>query len=361
MSETKTLRSVEVKDAEQGIVEAIFATLNVKDSDGDVTVPGAFEDGAPTRISAYGHATWGGALPVGKGTIHEEGDVAICRAQFFMNTQPGRDTFLTIKEMGDLQEWSYGFDILESEEAEHEGEKVRVLKKLAVFEVSPVLLGAGVDTRTVVAKHRSSKQAMPMHHTETMEGDWDAAAAVAKCDGEDDLKAMHAWVDPEGDPDAASSYKFPHHEEPGGPANLTACVAGIAALNGGRGGASIPDGDRDAVWKHLAAHLADAEREPPELRARVLTFNDEADHALARVISLQMRATSLAGMRAKEGRVLSSANRDRLATLLSAMAEAGTALRQLLEETDPGKSRTELLKELARYQRAEAALLGGVK
>jgi hypothetical protein len=54
---------VRVKDAAQGLVEAVFSTFNVIDSDGDVTLPGAFEEGAPARVSAYGHTSWDGKLP----------------------------------------------------------------------------------------------------------------------------------------------------------------------------------------------------------------------------------------------------------------------------------------------------------
>jgi len=81
---------------------------------------------------------------------------------------------------------------------------------------------------------------------------------------------MFAWQDPDGDPTTKAAYKFPHHEVDGdgtpGAANLRGCSAGIAVLNGGRGGADIPDGDRQGVWSHLAAHLRDGDQEPPELK-----------------------------------------------------------------------------------------------
>lgn len=152
MSEHKALTGVEIKDAEAGTVQAVFATLGVMDSDGDVTVKGAFETDAPVRISAYGHTSWGGVLPVGKGYIREEGNEAILESQFFLTTVAGREHFETIKEMGPLQEWSYGYDVVDSEAGEFEGKQVRYLKKLKVHEVSPVLLGAGVGTRTLSVK-----------------------------------------------------------------------------------------------------------------------------------------------------------------------------------------------------------------
>jgi HK97 family phage prohead protease len=81
---------------------------------------------------------------------------------------------------------------------------------------------------------------------------------------------MHAWVDPDGDPEAKSSYKFPHHDvsENGevGAANLRGVAAAIAALNGARGGAAIPSSDRREVYRHLAAHYADADLDAPPLQ-----------------------------------------------------------------------------------------------
>lgn len=152
--DTKTLGRVRIKDADLGQVQAVFSTLGVVDLDGDVTEPGAFVDGAKVRISAYGHASWGGALPVGKGVIHTAGDEAVLDGQFFLDTVAGRDTFTVVKELGELQEWSYGFDVVEAGYGIQDDREVRFLKSLAVHEVSPVLLGAAGPgrTRTIGAK-----------------------------------------------------------------------------------------------------------------------------------------------------------------------------------------------------------------
>lgn len=115
--------------------------------------------------------------------------------------------------------------------------------------------------------------AIPIHHTETSEGQWDASLHEKRLrsgEDEDYYRRAYAWRDPDADPSTKVAYKFIHHEvsEDGtpGPANLRACSAGIAVLNGGRGGADIPDSDREGVWRHLAAHLRDADRDPPELQ-----------------------------------------------------------------------------------------------
>lgn len=143
---------VEIKDADKGEVDAVFATLDVIDRDNDVTLKGAFVDGAPVVISAYGHASWGGALPTGKGTIREVGNEAVMSGRFFMDTQHGADTFRTVKGLGEMQEWSYGYDVTLSDYGEKDGQRVRFLKGLKTYEVSPTLQGAGINTRLVSAK-----------------------------------------------------------------------------------------------------------------------------------------------------------------------------------------------------------------
>lgn len=150
---TKALRGLKITDEAEGRVQAVFATLNVKDKDGDVTRDGAFEPGAEVRISAWNHASWGaGMLPVGKGVIGQHGDEAILDSQFFLSTDAGRETFTTIKELGSLVEWSYGYDIIDAEPGQKDGENVQFLNRVKVHEVSPVLLGAGENTRTLLAK-----------------------------------------------------------------------------------------------------------------------------------------------------------------------------------------------------------------
>lgn len=147
---------VKITDEDKGEVQAVFSTLDVIDKDGDVTEPGAFGN-QKVRISAFNHTSWGNALPIGKGTITESGNEAVLDGQFFMGTQGGKDTFTTIKELDDLMEWSYGYDVLESSDGtfprdDENGKSVRYLKSLKVHEVSPVILGAGMNTRTLAAK-----------------------------------------------------------------------------------------------------------------------------------------------------------------------------------------------------------------
>lgn len=152
--EQKTFSEIELKADKEGGFTARIATLNVVDKDGDVTLPGAFPIGKTILISAYQHSSWGDALPVGKGVIHEKGDDVLVEGQLNLKTDTGRDHYETLKFAPELSEWSYGFIVEEFEEnTEFEGQQVsRILKKVDVFEASPVLRGAGVGTATLAIK-----------------------------------------------------------------------------------------------------------------------------------------------------------------------------------------------------------------
>ena len=60
------MRGFEIKSEAEGTVTAVFATLGVKDSDGDVTVDGAFEDGAEVTHLLVWPQVLGQQLPVGR-------------------------------------------------------------------------------------------------------------------------------------------------------------------------------------------------------------------------------------------------------------------------------------------------------
>jgi hypothetical protein len=283
--DSKYLKGVEIKDAAKGEVSAVFSTFDVVDSDGDVTEPGAFTDGAEVAISAYGHTSWGGALPAGKGIIRTTKSEAILEGKFFLDTTHGKDTFAVVKAMGARQQWSYGFDIEDAAPGKFDGRDVQFLKRLTVHEVSPVLVGAGVNTRTLAAKGRKGPGGVPLmvpaerlddvseyraairpHETGTTRKAWDGAAA-ARALGDlptiTDLRKAHAWCDPNGDPEAKASYRFLHHDGDGD-ANIRECLIGIGRIIGGKSGLSDPDAR--AVYNHLASHLDDADVEAPSLR-----------------------------------------------------------------------------------------------
>lgn len=143
-------------DGEPGEFSAVFATLNVIDRDGDVTLPGAFGE-QRVLIEPWNHNYQ--APPVGKGTIHEVDADAVVDGRFFLDTANGKEHHAVVKETADMQEWSYTFRVVDGEAGMFDGEPVYFLKKLDVIGVSPVTRGAGIGTRTELIKSAGGQAA----------------------------------------------------------------------------------------------------------------------------------------------------------------------------------------------------------
>lgn len=235
----KAFVPAEFKLSESGQITLAFAQLGVIDRDKDVTLPGAI----PTKdvpMSAYQHTSWDGALPPGRGTVKEADGWGVFTGTFFMDTDHGRNTYHTVKALADLQEWSYGYVPLPNGGAAkgtHDGQQVRFLKAMDIFEVSPVLVGAGIGTHVL------------------------------------DMKSLAA---------------------------------------------------------RLAASPTD--RVVPPASA---TFADHTARVLDDVAAMVKRAGDLHALRAKEGRVLSTANRDRIAAVAASMRELLGELDDLLAASEP--------------------------
>ena len=148
--ETKIFQVKQVDDT--GQVSAVFATLNVIDHDEEVTRPGAF--GSQEAVIVPTH-DWH-SVPLGKGLLRESNHEAIGDMKFNLEIPIAKEWHSALKfdlENGTpLQQWSYGFDVLQESKGEFEGRQVRFLEKLKVHEISPVLLGAGINTRTLAVK-----------------------------------------------------------------------------------------------------------------------------------------------------------------------------------------------------------------
>lgn len=290
----KSFTGAAIKSAAKGEFSAVFATLNVIDKDGDVITTGAIKDGAEVVISAYGHKSWEGLMPVGKGAIRMTDTEAIVDGKFFLDTVAGKETFTVVKELGALQEWSFSLEGVISEYGEFDGKAANLIKSVRVKEVSPVLVGAGVDTRTLDVK---SEGGMSIAHGVI------PADPVAKVDA---LRKAHAWVDPNGNPESAGSYAFEHHKADGS-VDLRACLVGIAHLNGAKGAPVIPDADRKGVYDHLAGHLADADFRAPDLKGPGgAGFTAELSVALVDVEAALDRAGAVMALRSAKGKGLSS-------------------------------------------------------
>jgi len=150
-NESKNI-DIELKD-DSGQVEAVFSLFNSLDSDGDVVVPGAVKSGFKNNQVPM---VWSHKLdmPIGKGTIAQDDDKAVFKGEFFMDTESGKEAYNLVKNMGDMQQWSFGYKVNDSEyaKADDNSTNARYLKDLTVYEVSPVLVGANQDTYTLAIK-----------------------------------------------------------------------------------------------------------------------------------------------------------------------------------------------------------------
>jgi hypothetical protein len=191
------------------------------------------------------------------------------------------------------------------------------------------------------------KAAIPVHHTETSDGEWDGPAAEAALRADETAayyNSAAAWQDSEGDAATKSADRFWHHEvsDSGdvGAANLTACSTGIGVLNGGRGGTTIPDGDREGVHAHLAAHITDAGNEPPALEAVEAEADATPPAAEKGDLFLDMDDGEIKQVNAdgttsplmKVGRVLSRSNENKLRQAADLLNEVLAAVEATAEE-----------------------------
>ena len=160
------LKRLDEKKLDQGLLSVVFATMNVVDKDGDMSLPGFYGNQQVMMLPAH---DWS-HVPIGKGTTREEGNEAIADIAMNMDLQAAKDWLSAIKfdlkHGTPIQEYSYGFKVLEggSRLGDHSGKNIRYLTPREdgtpgskIWEVSPVLVGAGEKTRTVMAKENDGK------------------------------------------------------------------------------------------------------------------------------------------------------------------------------------------------------------
>jgi ATP-dependent Clp protease, protease subunit len=126
--------------------------------------------------------------------------------------------------------------------------------------------------------------AFKSHTTATVDTPWDGTGNktnVRKGENRAYYGKIFAWYDPDQPEDNKGTYKFIHHEVSAdgtpGAANTVGCSTGIGVLNGGMGGTTIPEADRQGVYDHLAKHITDAGKEAPPLN-KADTFRAAMPH-----------------------------------------------------------------------------------
>lgn len=146
---------------EKGVGLALLADMNDVDKDDDAYTKGAFSWKADGQWAPILPAHNWKEMPFGKARVFEQDGEALAEIKLNLDTAAGRDWHAAIKfdlETGQpVQQWSYGYDVLDHAIEMRGGKKVRNLKKLSVLEVSTVIVGAGNGTRTLEMKGASLK------------------------------------------------------------------------------------------------------------------------------------------------------------------------------------------------------------
>ena len=137
---------IELKeDGDKRYIEAVFSLFDTIDSDNDVTKANALRSGyTGNKVPLVWNHDW--SKVIGRGIIETDNQKAVFKG-YFLNTEAGKEAYNTVKEMQDMQQFSYGFQVMKSSKGKHidsKGEEVpvRVLEDVKVWEVSPVLVGA---------------------------------------------------------------------------------------------------------------------------------------------------------------------------------------------------------------------------
>lgn len=328
----KTLARVRVKDADQGLIEAVFASHLVDrneltsapadaiDKDGDVTLKGAFTEGQAVVISAYGHGSWEGKLPVGKGVIREDGDLAVMEGRFFLETSHGADTFAVVKALSedDLQEWSYSLHDVTASRGQVAGKNVRILERIGlVKEVSPVLMGAGVETRTLAAK--GTKQLHSSIRSLLHDAGRDRWAG----------RDTYTWL---VDYDVDEQFAVFEIEEWTG----DGWESRMLQVDFTRTDTSVTLGDTEVEVHQSAVFLP---------KQTGLTFSEHIDAVVAAVEALDTRAQGVVALRAEKGKTLATST----AAKLCSLAERAAAVKALVDPTHDNTNGADIEAEFLRY------------
>lgn len=295
--ERKTFSGFVTKaDADQGVIETVFAVFGNIDKGDDVIHPGAFtktfaERGGKVRV-LDAHRTDSVLRAIGKPLMFKEVSRkglpaellaqhpeatggAFASVQMLMDTPEGKGAFIRLKE-GAIDEWSFGYDALDVDfsQAMKDGKEITVrnLRTLKLYEISPVLFGMNEATTTVSAKADENDKTvsgatnLPIADRTRA---WNASAAVGRVrsftgsteEPSSSYKNAFFWFDGD-EPDNFGSYKLPFADVVGG--HLTAIprgiFAGAAVMQGARGGADV-GGDADAVKARIATYYGRMRRQ----------------------------------------------------------------------------------------------------
>lgn len=291
-----------VVDKAQGIVEAIVSVTGVRDAFQDIIKKGAFaktlvERGPKVRVlDAHDTSTTLSVIGIPlemrevekrelpkavRGRFPDATGGLLVRTQFLMDTERGREVFSRIAA-GAVNEWSIGFDIIDSEYPDGEPKSfeemldelpTRVIKEVRLWEYSPVIWGANPATETLNARslqpgaadlgagEHKRVPALQSYPLAARARAWDGAGAERRwrtaSDSEEAPSARYRngffWFDQEN-ADQFGSYKLGYVDVIDGTA--TAIPRGLFAVAQRLDGTDIPDSDKAAIQRQLSTWYA---------------------------------------------------------------------------------------------------------
>lgn len=133
---------IKILDASLGIIEAYVSFFGNVDSYGDVVEKGAFAESIAKHFPRYPKGVWAHdwTQPIAKTLEIKEDDQGLyVKGQLLLDIQKAKEAYILIKE-GVVTDFSFGYEVDEAVIDESTG--VRLLKKLTIYEWSPVLVGA---------------------------------------------------------------------------------------------------------------------------------------------------------------------------------------------------------------------------
>jgi len=381
---TETVKRYQFKAedlTDKGTLKAVFSVFDVIDSDGDVVTSDAIHDGKQIPL-VWSH-DW--ARPIGKGVIKNDGKQAVFEGAFFLNTSWGKDAYETVKAMGDLQEYSWGFRVLKQEKGEKDGRAVNFITDTEEYEVSPVLVGANRETGTVEVKAESADLKVTINEaantsTLTIHSDIDSSnnnnstANTKFLDGAvegsyeelkdelnnafrdrqftDEMYGGYSYVVATFDDHfVAMMWRWDDEEESYWEVSYSRNDAGELLL-----------GDPKQVEPHtefVPVTVATGQ-------TQTMTYAAHADTLCVMASEYIRRSKSVSDSRRKEGRPISSARRERMSGVATNLEAAVTEIRALLDETAPtdtdtdGKTISAGKKAYMDFLRLEAQLNGAL-
>ena len=156
-------------DDSQGIVEAYVNTMGVKDHDGDIITPEAFNNSIRSRLPIPVLSGHDQSEIIGKVLFAQPEQIEgpehrlFARMQMNMDTEAGRDAYSNIAGHY-VREWSVGFNIPGNDAIAYDrdgADSTRTIMELDWVEVSSVVRGASPSTMTIAAKSETETVTMP--------------------------------------------------------------------------------------------------------------------------------------------------------------------------------------------------------